>query len=141
EGMPFATTGAEPTVLPLISHSLIVPLALSYQRMSDLPSPLKSPVPMIDQLEAMVPMSGEAVMVPPFICHSSIVPSVLRKRISVLPSPLKSPVPIGVQLEGMPFATTGAEPTVLPLISHSLIVPLALSYQRMSDLPSPLQSG
>src|ERR1035441_9852504 len=84
--------------VPFISHIHTVPSELR-QRISLLPSPLKSPVSKIDQLVGKTPKL-EAEYCVPFISHIPTVPSELRQRMSVLPSPLKSPVPTIVQLVG-----------------------------------------
>ena len=90
-GLPVAITLARSS-----PRSRPAPLVFCH-RMSDLPSPLKSPVPMTCQLGAGVADDsarddGE--------CRSSArsrpAPLVFCHRMSALPSPLKSPVPIDV---------------------------------------------
>src|SRR5579871_4650955 len=88
--------------LPFISHSLRRPLLLRH-RMSDLPSPLKSPTPATLQLAsgfiAAPPdvASALALIVVPFMVQSVTSPVVvLRHSTSRLPSPLKSPIPATV---------------------------------------------
>ena len=64
--------------------------------MSDLPSPLKSPVPLICQLGPGIERAdGTAnVTLVPSISQIAAVPSSFCHRMSDLPSPLKSPVPL-----------------------------------------------
>ena len=63
--------------------------------MSDLPSPLKSPLPLISQLgPGLEPTAVTVTAVVPFISQSAAVPSLPCHRMSDLPSPLKSPLPL-----------------------------------------------
>src|SRR5260370_21683802 len=68
---------------------------VSCQRMSLLPSPLKSPVPTIfHTLGGAFPTPAACVTCAPFISQIATSPvAVFRHRMSPLPSPLKSPVP------------------------------------------------
>src|SRR5215470_11543296 len=131
------------TVVPFISQIAILPLVVSRHRMSHLPSPLKSPVPTMDQLVGTLPtpaVLGFKTVVP-FISQIAILPLVVsRQRMSHLPSPLKSPVPTMDQLAGT-FPTPAALgfKIVVPFISQIATLPL-VSRQRMSHLPSPLKS-
>ena len=62
-------------------------------RMSEVPSPLKSPVRAITQLKGTTPNDDEDVIVAPFMSQILTSPLVLRHRMSAWPSPLKSPIP------------------------------------------------
>ena len=73
-----------------MSQMLFVPSLLRH-RMSDLPSPLKSPVPATDQPWAR--RAGSRLWARClFMSQSRLVPSLLRHRMSEVPSPLKSPI-------------------------------------------------
>src|SRR5258708_40185586 len=87
------------TVVPFISQIATLPL-VSIQRMSHLPSPLKSPVPTIDQTVDTLPTSADCRTCVPFINHTATLPLVSRQRMSHMPSPLKSPVPTMDQVVG-----------------------------------------
>src|SRR5438552_5800972 len=79
------------TVPPFISHMATLPLVGFRHRMSDLPSPLKSPTPSTIQGD-MLPKPTLLTTAPPFISHRATLPLVgFRHRMSDLPSPLKSP--------------------------------------------------
>src|SRR5260370_12303212 len=82
------------TVVPFISQMATLPL-VSRQRMSHLPSPLKSPVPTMDQVVATFPtpaVLGFKTVVP-FISQIPPLPLSSLQRMSPLPSPLQAPVP------------------------------------------------
>src|SRR5258708_30746530 len=82
-----------------MSHSEAVP-SLFCQRMSDLPSPLKSPAPMTcHDGPGLRPTLAPERMFRPFISQTAAVPSVFWNRMSDLPSPLKSPVPIACHVD------------------------------------------
>src|SRR5258705_4036268 len=87
------------TLVPSISQIEGVPL-LCCHRMSDLPSPLKSPVPLISQLGPGLngPTAPTNVAWVPSISQTAGVPSWPCHRMSDLPSPLKSPVPLICQV-------------------------------------------
>src|SRR5260370_31352251 len=79
------------TVAPFISHIATL-LLVSLQRMSHLPSPLKSPVPTMDQVVGRFPtpaVLGFKTVVP-FISQIATLPLVSRQAMSLLPSALKS---------------------------------------------------
>src|SRR3974377_845158 len=78
------------------------PFVALRQRMSALPSPLKSPTPWICQLEGTKAFKSIPVKPPePFEFQIATSPFVaFRHRMSALPSPLKSPTPWICQLEG-----------------------------------------
>src|SRR5215470_17944294 len=102
---------------------------LSRQRMSLLPSPLKSPVSTIDQLVGAEPTAAACMTCAPFISQiAAASPLLSRHRISLLPSPLKSPVPTIDQLVGA-FPTPAAWVTCAPFISQTATLPL-VSCQR-----------
>src|SRR5580704_3693934 len=75
---------------PVISQRATSLLLLSRQRMSPLPSPLKSPVPTTDQVVPTVAtVAGEACR--PFMNQIAVVPVLpSRQSKSALPSPSKS---------------------------------------------------
>src|SRR5437762_3514035 len=124
-------------VAPFISHWEAVPSSLR-NRMSERPSPLKSPIPATCQLTPGLPRLVLESSVAPFICHSAVVPSSLRNRMSERPSLLKSPIPATFQLApGLPRLVL--ESSVPPFICYSEIVPSSLRH-RMSERPSPLKS-
>src|SRR5262245_4005551 len=85
-------TGPTNVVLvPSISQIAGVPSS-PCQMMSDLPSPLKSPVPLISQFGPGLngPMAPTKVLLVPSISHAAAVPSLLCHRMSDLLSPSKS---------------------------------------------------
>src|SRR5499427_4623797 len=130
------------TVVPFISQIARLPRVVSRQRMSHLPSPLKSPVPTMDQLVGTFPTAAVLGFktVVPFISQMATLPLVSRHRMSHLPSPLKSPVPTMDQLVGtFPTAAVLGFKTVVPFISQIATLPL-VSRHRMSHLPSPSKS-
>src|SRR5215467_6706529 len=131
------------TLVPFMNQIATLPLVVSRHRTSLLPSPLKSPVPTIDQVVGTFPtpaVLGFKTVVP-FISQIATLPLVVsRQRMSHLPSPLKSPVPTTDQLVGtFPTPAVLGFKTVVPFISQIATLPL-VSRQRMSDLPSPLKS-
>src|SRR6516165_3493410 len=111
--------------------------------MSLKPSPLKSPVPWMNQqlgsAEPGDPLVGRIVV--PCMCQTTTCPLVLCQRMSLKPSPLKSPVPAIVQEDG--GARLG-EPLLGRIsarsINHKMVCPLVGLYQRISLTPSPLKS-
>ena len=86
-------------VEPSISQIAGVPSSCCH-RMSDLPSPLKSPVPLTCQLGPGLngPAAPVDSAVEPSISQIAGVPSSFCQRMSDLPSPLKSPVALTCQL-------------------------------------------
>src|SRR5260370_4625330 len=116
---------------------------LSRHRTSHLPSPLKSPVPTIDQVVGTFPTPAALgfKMVVPFISQMATLPLVSRQRMSQLPSPLKSPVPTMDQVVGtFPTPAVLGFKTVVPFISQIATLPSLVSRQAMSLLWSPLKS-
>ena len=127
--------------MPSISQIAGVPSSFCH-RMSDLPSPLKSPVPLICQLGPGLNRAGGAPVIAfvPSISQIAGVPSSFCHRMSDLPSPLKSPVSLICQLG--PGLTSRAAPTDQRSCRPSARSPAChCSFcHRMSDLPSPLKS-
>src|SRR3954462_12376284 len=97
-GLDTPATSPETKLVP-INQIAGVP-SLFCHRMSDLPSPLKSPLPLTCQLgpgltglttfpeSRLLPSISQIAGVPSLFCH----------RMSDLPSPLKSPLPLICQL-------------------------------------------
>src|SRR5260370_15616654 len=79
------------TVVPFISQIATLPL-VSLQRMSHLPSPLKSPVPTMDQVVGRFPTPAVFGFKPvaPFISQIATLPLVSRHAMSLFPSALTS---------------------------------------------------
>src|SRR5262249_36847369 len=120
------TPSADITVPPFINHTPTPPTELR-QRMSEVPSPLKSPVWEIVQSLSKEPTPTADITVPwLFISHATTPPALWRQRMSVMPSRLKSPVPTIVQ------SVRGNEPRAVA----DLIVPSAFISQ--SPTPPPL---
>src|SRR5260370_1226948 len=81
------------TCPPFMSQIAIFPL-VSRQRMSPLPSPLKSAVPTTDQVVGTFPTPLDEDTCAPFMNQIAMLPLVLsRQSKSDLPSPLKSRCP------------------------------------------------
>src|ERR1700722_9197212 len=79
------------TWVPFINQTPYWLVLASCHRISDLPSPLKSPVLIITQDRAGEPRETAAVAVEPFISQTPTWPvAVFRHKKSCLPSPLKS---------------------------------------------------
>src|SRR5215831_18588777 len=130
------------TLVPFMNQIAMLPL-LSRHRTSLLPSPLKSPVPTIDQVVGTFPTAAVLGFktVVPFTFQIATLPLVSLQRMSHLPSPLKSPVPTIDQVAGtFPTPAVLGFKTVVPFISQIAILPLVVSRHRMSHLPSPLKS-
>src|ERR1043166_6995102 len=109
--------------------------------MSDMPSPLKSPVPMACHFDPGLLSVAWVRIEVPFISQICGVPSLFWNRMSDMPSPLKSPVPMAVQ--DLPMLGRVAWAMIeAPFISQICGVPLLLStfWNRMSALPSLLKS-
>src|SRR5262249_3162539 len=110
--------------------------------MSDLPSPLKSPVCAIVQPEAVVPTPWAEPTAPlEFMNQIATALPLPENRMSLIPSPLKSPVPAMLQEGGGSNPNPTAD-LIVPLlfISHTAIPPLGWWYQRMSHTLSPSKS-
>ena len=136
-----ARRATDTAFMPSISQIAAVP-SLPCHRMSDLPSPSKSPLALICQFgpglngpaaptdRAFVPSISQIAAAPPLSCH----------RMSDLPSPLKSPLALICQLgPGLNEPTAPTNVALVPSISQIAGVP-SLPCQRMSDLLSPLKS-
>ncbi len=80
------------TVVPFTNQIAFSPVARSRHRMSDLPSPSKSPTPAMLQLRSITVEIGALLeSVVPFMSQIAFWPVVLlRHKISDIPSPLKS---------------------------------------------------
>src|SRR5205807_2196144 len=83
------TSALDATVVPFISQIATLP-ELSRQRMSPLPSPLKSPVPTILHEAGTIPTKQLDWTVRPFISQLARLPEESRQRMSLLLSLLKS---------------------------------------------------
>src|SRR6266850_2562225 len=128
---------------PFMSQITFSPVALLCHRMSDLPSPSKSPTPTMLQLRSLTaPKTCRLKIVAPFMNQIEILPvAPLRHRMSDLPSPSKSPTPVMLQLRSVTVAKLVAPPEiVVPFMSQIEFEPVALLCHRMSDLPSPSKS-
>src|SRR5918997_683125 len=122
-------------LVPSICQIVVWPLVFCH-RMSDLPSPLKSPVSIACQLGSTSKIGPPVTLV---LSISQIVvwPLVFCHRMSDLPSPLKSPVSIACQLGST--SKIGPPVTLVLSISQIVVWPLVFCH-RMSDLPSLLKS-
>src|SRR5258706_187604 len=76
----------EATDAPFMNQIAVLPL-LSRQRMSCLPSPLKSAVPTSDQLVGTTPILADEEIDVPFKNQIAVLPFASRQRMSCLPSP------------------------------------------------------
>src|SRR5579862_1784976 len=94
---------------------------MSCQRMSLLPSALKSPTPATDQIVGtLVICTSERLN--PFMNQIFRLPEVSCQRMSPLPSPLKSPVPATLQIVGsLPMTDDCETATLLPEMPISQI--------------------
>ena len=103
------------------------------QRMSDLPSPLKSPVAhdVPGRIAGIAEIEG-ADDWPPFICDSQTWPSSFCQRMSDLPSPLKSPVATTCQA-GFPALPRSSELMTWP--------PFSLRFPDMAVVVLPEEVG
>src|SRR5215470_14359134 len=123
------------TVVPFISHIATSPVVVFRQRMSLLPSPLKSPVSTMDQVVATFPTPAALKFktVVPYISQIATSPVLAsRQRMSVEPLPSKSPVPTMTQLSGTtPILALAATPR--PNTCQTTSAPVLLS--RQNTLP------
>src|SRR5260370_15825021 len=120
-----------------MNHIATLPL-VSRQRMSPLPSPLKSPVPTIDHAMGAFPTPARFLTSGLPISQIATLPLGSCQRMSLLPSPSKSRCPTIDQLVGtapIPVEYT----TCVLFISHTAVLP-AVSRQAMSLHPSPFKS-
>src|SRR5882672_3732177 len=128
---------------PFMSQITFSPVAPLRHRMSDLPSPSKSPTPVMLQLRSLTaPTTCRLKIVAPFMNQIEILPvAPLRHRMSDLPSPSKSPTPVMLQLRSVTVAKLVAPPEiVVSFMSQIEFEPVTLLCHRMSDLPSPSKS-
>jgi len=111
-----------------------------FHRMSDLPSPLKSPVPAMLHPAPPVPAEPPPIWLVPFISQIHAPPVLaFPHNMSDLPSPLKSPVPAIFH----PAPPVPAGPLPIWLVPFHLpdVGPAGGGIpHNMSDLPSPLKS-
>src|ERR1700754_4961859 len=127
-------------LVPFISQIATLP-NVSCHKMSLMPSPLKSPVPLIDHGPGTLATNELFAFntLVPFISQIATLPDVSRHRMSALPSPSKSPVPATDQ-----FGGTTPSPTVViafaPLMSDIAGSLVRALRHRMSPLPSPSKS-
>src|SRR5262249_46350835 len=141
---PAAVPGEPPpiTVVPFNSQISACPVNWLTQRMSVLPSPLKSPVWEANQATGAEPGEPAPMMVAPLISQITTCPVLLLyQKMSALPSPLTSPVP--VICHPVLGGTVPSEPppmTLVPFISQITACPVVPLRQRMSAKPSPLKS-
>src|SRR6266705_6607578 len=84
---------AEVRVVPFMSQIKRCPVELFCQRMSGLPSPLKSLEPAMLHDVATNPKLTAEVRAVPFMSQIARAPEVFCQRMSALPSPLKSLFP------------------------------------------------
>src|SRR5271166_3645483 len=118
--------GAVPdTLVPFMNHTDKVPLEVSYQSRSPLPSLLRSAAPASVNEVGTLLITVACVTEVPFISHIEIVPLVSRHRRSALPSPLKSCWPTIDKLLGTVPSPADCE-TELLFISHSETLLLVL---------------
>src|SRR5258707_15851450 len=122
------------TLVPFMNQIATLPLVVSRQRTSLLPSPLKPPVPAIVKVVGTFPtpaVLGFKTVVP-FISQIATLPLVSLQRMSHRPSPLKSPVPTMDQVVAtVPTPAVSGFKTVVPFISQIATLPL-VSRQAMS---------
>src|SRR5258708_13026079 len=120
-----------------MNHIDTLPL-VSRQRMSPIPSPLKSPVATTVQLVETVPIHVDEMTCAPFMSQIATLPLVSFQSQSYLPSPLKSRCPT-IDHEVATVPNHVDDLICPPFMSHIAILPL-VSRQAMSLLPSPLKS-
>src|SRR5205807_856922 len=108
------------TVVPFMSQIAFSPVALLRHRISDLPSPSKSPTPAMLQLRSATVATAVALeTVTPFMSQIMFSPvAVLRQRMSDLRSLLKS-LPI-TRLTGVVTETGAVRADSLPAASKAL---------------------
>ena len=125
--------------VPSISHIAAVPSSCC-QRMSDLLSPLKSPVSLMCQAGPGLngPTAPTNVVLAPSISHIAAVPLSCCQMMSDLLSPSKSPVALTCQVGPGLTPTAPTNVALVPSISHAAGVPLPLCH-RMSELLSPFK--
>ena len=126
--LPKFTTLAR--TVPFISQIERAPESLCCQRMSGLPSPLKSSEPTMFQWLSTVPKLTLLVWTVPFINQMERAPEVCCQRRSPLPSPLKSPTPIMFHdVAKVPRLTLPMK--VVPFIIQTVRSPVDLFCQKI----------
>src|SRR5262245_8060431 len=122
--------------VPFMSQMAAAP-EVCRQRMSALPSPLKSPTRSMVQSVVMVPGMATPATAVPSMSQMATEPEVCRQRRSALASPLKSPTPTMVQ--SVDSADDGrADDT--GAVHEPDGDGAGGVRQRMSEWPSPLKS-
>src|SRR5438309_9652241 len=107
--------------------------------MSDMPSLLKSPVPMACQNLPGLGRTAEATIELPFISQICGLPSSFWNRMSALPTALKSPALMACQdTPGLPAVAVLT--TDVPFICQTAVAP-SVFWNRRSELPSSLKSA
>src|SRR5438034_1226508 len=126
--------------VPFMSQIKRCPVELFCQRMSALPSPLKSPEPAMLHDVGTVPNLTVDVCAVPFMSQITRCPvELFCQRMSALPSPLKSFEPsLHDAVATVPKLTLDV--CTVPFMSQITRCPVELFCQRMSALPSPLKS-
>src|SRR3981189_2377585 len=87
----FPRPPVDDTVAPFMNQIAVLPLVSRHKR-SALPSPLKSPVPTIDQAAGTTPSPPDDATAAPSRSHTARLRLASRQRMSPFPSPLKSAV-------------------------------------------------
>jgi len=135
-----ARPGLAPTTVwviaevPFISQIAAWP-SLFCHRMSAWPSLLKSPVPMVCQLDPGLPRLAAPMMFVPSISQIAASPLEFCHRMSAKPSALKSPVALTCQLgPGLPRLPPTS--TLVPFSSQIPGTPLEFCHSR-SEWPVP----
>jgi hypothetical protein len=121
------------SVFPCISQIEACPVLLFCHRMSEEPSPLKSPVPTARKLSPGLGLTGPPpIKVFPLISQIEACPVlVFCHRISEEPSLLKSPVPTARKL-GPGLGVTGPPPIkLLPFICQIEACPLVFCHRML----------
>src|SRR5690349_8802918 len=130
-------------VAPFMSQTVFAPVVPLRHRMSDLPSPSRSPTPAMLQLrsDTVANTAPFESTVAPFMCQIALSPvALLCHRMSDLPSPSKSPTPAMLQLRSVAVFVAGLPDTAAPFMSQIVFCPVAPLCHRMSALPSPSKS-
>src|SRR5258708_5242201 len=136
-------TGWLKIVAPFMNQIEISPVTPLRRRMLDLPSPSKSPSPVMLQLRSVTvaKLVARPEIVVPFMSQIEFEPvALLCHKMSDLPSPSKSPTPAMLQLRSVTAPKTGALRIVAPFMNQIDISPVAPRRHRTSDLPAPANS-
>src|SRR5437660_210742 len=143
-GLGLPTLAAASTPAPLTAQMLPSPLTF-WNRMSELPSPLKSlggghdnGRPCACHAGPGLPRSPAAITLAPLISQITTSPLAFCHRMSERPSRLKSPVALTCQsFPGSPRSALPITPN--PLVSQTTTSPLTFCH-TMPAWPSPLKS-